>query len=77
MRVRVCGARVLEQQASDALVVAERELDRATATWERMKKDLARAQSLSEQELVDCSTAFSNDVRIRIMCSDKQKHVYF
>ena len=45
-------AKVLEDQASESLEVAVRELERAKANWARFVKDLARAQKLAEAKLI-------------------------
>jgi len=45
-------AKVLETQAEEALEVAQRELERATASWDRYVKDLERMKDLAEDEIV-------------------------
>lgn len=51
----IARARVQEDQAAEALEVAEHELDRARASWERLRKELARIRTLAEQQLVPVS----------------------
>jgi HlyD family secretion protein len=45
-------AQVLENQASEALEVALRELERAKSDWERFQKDRVRAERLAEERLI-------------------------
>lgn len=68
-------AKVLEEQAAEALEVAQRELDQAKTDWDRLAKDLVRAKQLAEEELIpaaelDAAAAAEDSAHERVLAQE-------